>query len=116
MSTYERLADLPLRIDRYALDTLEANVSSGFLRRSTTYRLKGAGHEGLGEDVGYDGDDQLALQLAGAVQPLAGDWTLGSFCEHLESLDLWPEPARHPASVDYRVWGYESAALDLALR
>lgn len=116
MSTYDSLADLPLRIDEYDLEARETNVSSGFLRRSTTYHLRGGGHEGLGEDVGYDGDDQLALQGAGAVQPLAGTWTLGTFCEHLEALDLWPEPARHPASFDYRVWGYESAALDLALR
>jgi L-alanine-DL-glutamate epimerase-like enolase superfamily enzyme len=78
--------------------------------------MRGGGHEGQGEDVGYDGDDQAALQRAGAVQPLAGEWTLGSFCEHLEALDLWPEPDRHAASRDYRIWGYESAALDLALR
>jgi hypothetical protein len=116
MSTYDLVADLPLQIDGYELESREAHVSSGFLRRSTTYHLQGGGHEGLGEDVGYDGDDQLALQTAGPVQPLAGSWTLGSFCDHLETLDLWPEPARHAASRDYRVWGYESAALDLALR
>lgn len=116
MSTYERLAGLPLRIDEYALEPRERHVSSGFQRRTTTYLLRGGGHEGQGEDVGYDGDDQAALQRAGAVQPLAGDWTLGSFCDHLESLDLWPEPDRHAASRDYRIWGYESAALDLALR
>lgn len=55
-------------------------------------------------------------QAAGTIQPLAGDWTLASFCDHVEQLDLWPEPAQFPASVNYRIWGYESAALDLALR
>ena len=116
MSTFDRLADLPLQIDGYTLESREQEVSSGFLRRSTTFHLHGGGHEGLGEDIGYDRDDQLDLQAAGAVQPLTGTWTLASFCEHLEMLDLWPTPARHPASVEYRVWAYESAALDLALR
>jgi L-alanine-DL-glutamate epimerase-like enolase superfamily enzyme len=111
-----RLADLPLRIDDYALERLERAVSSNFLRVSTVIRLRGAGHEGIGEDVTYDAVDQDALQDAGAVQPLAGDWTLASFCDHLGSLDLWPKPAERDASVLYRVWAYESAALDLALR
>jgi L-alanine-DL-glutamate epimerase-like enolase superfamily enzyme len=50
------------------------------------------------------------------VLPLAGDWTLGSFSEHVAALDLWPAPPLRPASVQYRLWAYESAALDLALR
>ena len=116
MSTFDRLAGLPLEIDEYALEGRAQKVSSGFLRASTTILLRGGGHEGAGEDVSYDGDDQAALQRAGATQPLGGSWTLGSFCDHVETLDLWPEPARHAASTDYRVWAYESAALDLALR
>ncbi|HWI70310.1 MAG TPA: hypothetical protein VNT55_00030 [Baekduia sp.] len=111
------VADLPLEIEDYALERLEREVSSDFTRVSTVIRLRGGdGHEGLGEDVSYDVEDQAALQDAGAVQPLAGTWTLESFCDHLATLDLWPEPARHDASVLYRVWAYESAALDLALR
>jgi L-alanine-DL-glutamate epimerase-like enolase superfamily enzyme len=116
MATYDRIADLPLRIDDYALESLSRDVSSGFTRVSTVIRLRGGGHEGVGEDVSYDEDDQRALQRAGATRPLAGDWTLDTFSRHLATLDLWPEPARHEASVDYRVWAYESAALDLALR
>lgn len=116
MATWDLIEDLPLTIDDYDLERLERDVSSGFTRVSTVFHLRGAGHEGVGEDVGYDSDDQAALQRAGAVQPLAGSWTLGSFCDHLGTLDLWPEPARHPASRQYRVWAYESAALDLALQ
>lgn len=116
MSTYERIADLPLVIEDYVLEGQRREVSSGFLRESTTIRLRGAGQEGAGEDVSYETDDQLALQRAGATLPLAGTWTVDSFSRHLAGLDLWPEPARHAASVDYRVWAYESAALDLALR
>jgi L-alanine-DL-glutamate epimerase-like enolase superfamily enzyme len=108
--------DLPLRVEGYGLERLQRDVSSGFTRVSTIIRLHGAGEEGLGEDVTYDVEDHDHLQQAGAVQPLAGDWTLGSFCEHLATLDLWPvAPLREPSRL-YRVWGYESAALDLALR
>jgi L-alanine-DL-glutamate epimerase-like enolase superfamily enzyme len=114
---WAKVADLPLEIEDYTLERLEKDVSSDFTRVSTVIRLHGGdGHEGLGEDVSYDAEDQLALQSAGPVQPLAGSWTLESFCDHLATLDLWPEPARHDASVLYRVWAYESAALDLALR
>lgn len=114
---WAKVADLPLEIEDYTLERLEKDVSSDFTRVSTVIRLHGGdGHEGLGEDVSYDPEDQLALQGAGPVQPLAGSWTLESFCDHLATLDLWPEPARHDASVLYRVWAYESAALDLALR
>ena len=114
---WAKVADLPLEIEDYALERLERNVSSDFTRVSTVLRLRGGdGHEGLGEDVSYDPEDQAALQDAGPIQPLAGTWTLESFCDHLATLDLWPEPARHDASVLYRVWAYESAALDLALR
>jgi L-alanine-DL-glutamate epimerase-like enolase superfamily enzyme len=113
---WAKVAGLPLEIEDYALERLERNVSSDFTRVSTVLRLRGDGHEGLGEDVSYDAEDQQALQDAGATQPLAGTWTLESFCDQLATLDLWPEPARHDASVLYRVWAYESAALDLALR
>jgi L-alanine-DL-glutamate epimerase-like enolase superfamily enzyme len=114
---WERVAGLALEIEDYALERLERDVSSDFTRVSTVLRFRGGdGHEGLGEDVSYDAEDQAALQNAGPVLPLAGSWTLESFCDHLATLDLWPEPARHDASRQYRVWAYESAALDLALR
>jgi hypothetical protein len=70
----------------------------------------------VGEDVTYDAVDHDALQAAGPVLELAGDWTLGTFCDQLEALELWPEPPQREPSRNYRVWGYESGALDLALR
>ena len=117
MSLFEdRLADLPLRIDDYALERLQRDVSSQFTRVSTVIRLRGGGEEGIGEDVTYDAVDHDVLQAAGAVLALAGDRTLGEFCDHLEGLELWPEPPQREPSRLYRIWGYESAALDLALR
>jgi hypothetical protein len=112
----ERLADLPLRIDGYALEGLSRDVSSAFTRVSTVIRMRGAGQEGVGEDVTYDAEDHEILQAAGAVLPLAGKWTLRSFCDHVEALELWPAPPQREQSRPYRVWAYESTALDLALR
>jgi L-alanine-DL-glutamate epimerase-like enolase superfamily enzyme len=116
MASYDRVGELPLVIDDYALRPLREDVSSGFTRNTTVFALRGAGHTGLGEDVSYDSEDQSALQAAGASLPLTGSWTIDSFSQHLDGLSLWPEEARHAASIDYRRWAYESAALDLALR
>ena len=116
MSTFARVADLPLEVDGYSLEGLEREVSSEFTRLSTVIQLRGGGEEGVGEDVTYDALDHVALQDAGPVQPLAGRHTLGSFCELVGGLELWPaQPVREP-SRDYRRWAFESAALDLALR
>jgi hypothetical protein len=116
VATFDAIAELALRIDDYTLDGLERAVSSEFTRFSTVIRLRGAGQEGVGEDVSYAPEAHTSLQAAGPVQPLAGDWTIASFCDHVESLDLWPEPPGSDAFVHYRIWAYESAALDLALR
>ena len=116
MSTYELLAGLPLEVEGYALDGLEREVSSDFVRLSTLVRLRGAGEEGIGEDVTYDGLDQIALRDAGPSLPLAGSHTLDSFSRRLDDLELFPvEPVRE-VSRRYRRWAFESAALDLALR
>ncbi len=115
-SLWSRVADLPLTVASYDLERHERDVSSDFMRVSTTIRLRGAGTDGIGEDVSYDASDHDVLQQTGPVLPLDGDWTLASFGAHLRTLELWARPAVRPASVLYRVWAYESAALDLALR
>jgi L-alanine-DL-glutamate epimerase-like enolase superfamily enzyme len=114
--TWERLAGLPVEIDSYALEGLQALVSSEFERKSTVIRLSGGGHEGLGEDVTYDAVDHDILQAAGPALPLAGRWTITSLSEHIAALDLFPQAPQREVSRRYRVWAYESAALDLALR
>src|SRR5919204_1901124 len=116
MATFDSLASLPVEIDSYSLEGLEANVSSDFTRLSTVIRMAGGGEEGVGEDVTYDALDHVALQDAGPVLDLAGSRTLGEFCEFVGGLDLFPaEPVRE-VSRRYRRWAFESAALDLALR
>jgi hypothetical protein len=116
VSTWEALAGLPLQIDGCTLEGLEAKVSSDFERLSTVIHLHGAGEEGLGEDVTYDAPDHEILQAAGPVRGLEGSWTMASLCEQIAELDLFPRPPQREVSRRYRVWAYESAALDLALR
>ena len=116
MSLYDAVRELPLVVDSYALEGREHVVSPQFTRKTTTIRLVGGGEEGLGEDVTYDGPAQDAQLARGPVLPLAGAWTIDTFSRHLETQPLFAEgPERHEF-VDYRRWGFESAALDLALR
>lgn len=114
--TWDLVAELPVQIDSYELEGLQALVSSEFERKSTIVRLHGNGHEGRGEDVTYDAIDHDILQAAGATLPLRGGWTIASFSEHLAALDLFPSEPQREVSRRYRVWAFESAALDLALR
>jgi hypothetical protein len=119
MGTYDLLAGLPLVVESYALEPLVRDVSSGFRRQTTVVHLQGAGEEGVGEDVVYDGEDHDRLQAAGPYLDLAtgGAGTLGAFCERIDALDLFPaEPVRGEVSRLYRRWAFHSAALDLALR
>jgi Methylaspartate ammonia-lyase C-terminus len=116
MSTWDLLAALPVRIEGYALEPLSAKVSSEFERHSTVIRMWGAGEEGVGEDVTYDAVDHAILQAAGPTLPLAGSFTIASFAERIRALELFPQPPQREVSERYRLWAYESAALDLALR
>jgi hypothetical protein len=117
MSSYERIAELPLKIDSYELSGLSFSLpGTEFERLTTIIHLKGDGHEGLGEDVVYDALDHVAFQDAGPVHDLAGEHTMASFSELLDGLDLFPTPPEREVSVNYRRWAFESAALDLALR
>jgi hypothetical protein len=116
VSTWEQLAELPVEIEQYSLEPLQADVSSDFTRKSTVIHLRGAGEQGVGEDVTYDAVDHEIMQAAGANLPLAGRFTLASFGERLAELSLFGEPPQRDVSARYRTWAYESAALDLALR
>jgi L-alanine-DL-glutamate epimerase-like enolase superfamily enzyme len=116
IATYDLIADLPVDIDDYTLDGRQFQVRPKFTRQTTVIALRGGGHEGVGEDVTYDGVDHDAAQEAGPSLPLAGTFTLRSFRERLDELDLFPSPPARDVSRLYRRWAYESAALDLALR
>jgi L-alanine-DL-glutamate epimerase-like enolase superfamily enzyme len=115
VSSYDKIADLPLEIESYELEGLELQAGD-FERLTTVIHLKGGGTEGVGEDVVYDALDHVALQDAGPVFELAGEHTIDSFSKLLEGIDLFPAPPEREVSVNYRRWAFESAALDLALR
>jgi hypothetical protein len=115
--TYERVAGLPVEIESYALERRDLRVSPEFTRSTTIVRLRGAGEEGVGEDVTYDpaAHDVLNARLADGL-PLAGSWTLDSYSRSLDGVELFPVPPSMEAYGNYRRWAFESAALDLALR
>ncbi|TML44464.1 MAG: hypothetical protein E6G19_08640 [Actinobacteria bacterium] len=102
--THARIAELPLAIESYRLERLEAPVTRDLTRVTTLVRLVGGGEEGLGEDVTWYAEAHDREQAAGATRSLIGAWTLDSFSTALEI----EEP--------HKRWAYESAALDLALR
>ncbi|MGO9820873.1 MAG: hypothetical protein ACLPTJ_09525 [Solirubrobacteraceae bacterium] len=116
MSTFDLLAELPLRVEGYQLEGLEADVSSNFKRLSTVVHLYGDGADGVGEDVVYEPEDHVALQQAGPVLDLNGHYMLTEFCELIDGLDLFPVEPQRDVSRLYRRWTFHSAALDLALR
>jgi hypothetical protein len=115
-SLWPRLAELPLVIDGYELEGLTAELTGGMVRTTIQVRLRGAGHDGLGEDVSPFPDSPDPFGDVATGLPLAGDWTLGSFCDHLATLEQWSTPPEYVFAKLWRNWAYESAALDLALR
>jgi hypothetical protein len=121
---FSRVADLPLTISEVDISQQERDTSSGFVRKSTTFRLSGGGEVGRGEDVTYDTEDHDALAAAwtdddadGVPYDLAGDYTFAAFSARLDDIDLFPTKApERDTAHHYRRWGVESAGLDLALR
>ena len=112
-STFAKLADLPVEIESCSLRGLSQHF--GHERLTTVVCLCGGGEEGLGEDVTYYPDDQLAFQRAGAPD-LAGSWTLAELGVHIDGLDLFPTKPLFETYRTWRRWAFHSAALDLALR
>jgi len=115
-SLWPRLAELPLVVESCEYDRLHAVLAHEFQRVTTHVRLVGDGADGLGEDVSVHVEDGTSLHEKQPTLPLAGEWTLAGFCDHLATLNLWPEPPEWEAAMRFRNWAFESAALDLALR
>lgn len=117
MSLYDRLADLPLVIDDSDLELRERDTSSDFLRTSTIIALHGDGETGRGEDVTYDNEPHYELVEAEPEFPFDEIETFGEFSELIGDLELFVgDDPKDPIYRSYRRWGFESAALDLALK
>src|SRR5688500_14500768 len=99
MPLYDSVEDLPLVVERVEHEPHVLPLKH-ITRRTTVFRLHGAGHEGVGEDVTYEEAHHEDVELP----DLTGEHTLDSFSALVAS-----QPG-------YRVWGLEAAALDLALR
>jgi hypothetical protein len=118
MSSYERIAELPLEVESIRFEGRELAFNPNFSRLTTLIELRGPGGEtGVGEDVVYDGLDHVNLQADGPrTIDLAGSYTIDSFSRKLDQTELFPSPpVRGEVSGLYRRWAFESAALDLAL-
>ena len=102
MPLYDAVQDLNLIVERVELEHLALSLQH-MTRRTTVIHLVGGGHEGVGEDVSYEEELQLAFTVD-ALPDLRGEQTLDAFSGFV---------AGQPG---YRQWGLESAALDLALR
>jgi hypothetical protein len=86
------------------------------LRVSTVFRLRGDGHEGVGEDVTYDAFAHTTLPGWDGLPDVVGSWTIERFSALFDGVSLFPGPPVHEVDERYRRWALESAALDLALR
>jgi hypothetical protein len=118
VSSYERIAELPLEIESLGFEGRELQFNEEFTRATTLIQLHGPdGETGVGEDVVYDEIDHVNLQADGPQTiDLAGSYTLDSFSKRLDETELFPAPpVRGEVSELYRRWAFESAALDLAL-
>ena len=105
-SLWDRVADLPLTIEDYALERLERDVSSAFTRVSTLIPLHGGGTEGIGEDVTYDADDQDALQAAGPDAAARRRLDAGALLRPpRDASTSGPQPPQREASRLYRHLG-----------
>lgn len=111
MALYDQLADLPVEIEEYDFSLTERATSSGFTRTTTTIELHGEDAVGYGEDVIYEGEKHHAF-LDQPTTPSTGAYTHRTFSEAMDGLELVPDPTEQA----YRRWGFESAALDLALK
>jgi hypothetical protein len=116
VASFDAIADLSLDVESCELEGKSFTLGS-FERLTTVIKLRGAGHEGVGEDVTYDAVDHIAQQDRGAPEGLLGSHSFAGFSEALEAIDLFPAAApERDVSREYRRWAFESAALDLALR
>lgn len=114
-ATWDRLRDLPVRVEGLDLDTVDQDLA-GTHRRTTVVRLRGGGFEGQGEDVAWDPAAHDDFARRREAFDIAGSWTLDALSRRIESLPLYAGEPSQDAYPHYRRWALESAALDLGLR
>lgn len=117
MSLYDAISDLPLVVEECQLSLRERETSSDFTRTTTVIELHGDGETGYGEDVTYESEDHYRHVEESGAPSVTGDYDFDEFSATVGELDLFPGGAPDQSSSrNYRRWGFESAALDLALK
>jgi hypothetical protein len=111
MALWNVLSPLELVVEDVRTEQRSVDVSSQFTRVTTTVVLAGEGVEGRGEDVTYNQEDHDWFP---ELQPV-GASTLGELSAGLDDMRLFDDEPKMEASLQYRRWAFESAALDLAL-
>jgi len=117
MKIYEKLKELTVNIEEVELERKEKQVNEDFNRVTTVIKLKGPENTGYGEDVIWDAEEHENLQENIGQLTLTEGNTLEDFSERLSLQDIFfgKEPEREDYR-NYRIWAFESAALDLALK
>lgn len=117
MTLYSRLKELTFEIEKIDFVKHALDTSSGFRRKTTEIILSGKDRSGHGEDVTYEGDEHDALERDKPDFSLRGKFSLQEFSDRLNEIDLfYGREIEHAEFSNYRRWGFESAALDLALK
>jgi len=108
---WDNVKDLAFEVGDVTTTVAALPISPEFERRTTMVRIG----DGLGEDVTYDPAEHEPSRFPSI--DLRGAWTLESFSNRLDEIDLFPNGAPGQAAYrDYRRWAFESAALDDALK
>jgi L-alanine-DL-glutamate epimerase-like enolase superfamily enzyme len=113
VTSYERIASLPVSVDSVELERLEYDTGR-FVRVTTVMHLHGDGAEGIGEDVTYEGALHDVVPVPPALAGFRG--TLDELSRALDGGELFDRELEDGRYADYRRWAYESAIVDLALR
>ena len=113
--TYALLADLPLQIESYSLEPLSQPMAPDRVRRTTVINLLGGGETALARTRHRSRPTRspFSRRRPPCHWPAIGR---SMFSSHLDTLDLFPSPPARDPLRSFRRWGFESAALDLALR
>ena len=116
MSSYDQIADLPLKIESYELEGLEHEAPRLHAAHAPSSTSRAAARRASARTSSTTRSTTSPSRTPGRSWTSPASTRSTRFSELLEGLDLFPTPPEREVSRDYRRWAFESAALDLALR
>jgi hypothetical protein len=116
-SLYASVCKLPVTVEALSLSSDELATAGGWVRRTTTVELHGAGSTGRGEDVNYSGPEQELFAASTPKVPIGKFPSFDAFSHALDEVEhsWFDTPPAQSISRLYRRWAFESAGLMLAL-